>query len=72
MTAYTNMEAVQLYTGNNITDRAGKENAKYTKFDGMCLEPHHFPDAVNKPQFPTAILRPGEEYYHHTEFKFEG
>ena len=71
MTASTNMEAFQLYTGNNITDRAGKEKARYKKYDGMCLEPHHCPDAVNKPQFPTAILRPGEEYYHHTEFKFE-
>lgn len=71
MTAFTNMEAFQLYTGNNIHDRKGKEKAEYHNFSAMCLEPHHFPDSVNKPQFPSPILRPGEEYYHHTEFKFE-
>ena len=71
MTGSTNMEGVQLYTGNNLKDRAGKEKSHYTLFSGMCLEPHHYPDAVNKPEFPSAILRPGETYYHHTEFKFE-
>ncbi len=72
MTAYTNMEAVQCYTGNSISDRKGKEKAQYTVNSGMCLEPHHFPNAVNQPEFPSAILHPGETYYHHTEFKFEG
>ena len=72
MTGSTNMEAVQLYTGNNISDRKGKEKAQYTKFSGMCLEPHHYPNCVNIPDFPTATIRPGEKYYHHTEFKFEG
>lgn len=71
MTGYTNMEAFQLYTGNHISPRKGKEKTEYRDFYGLCMEPHHFPDAVNKPQFPTAILRPGETYYHHTEFKFE-
>ena len=72
MTGSTNMEAFQFYTSNMMTDRDGKEGAHYSKFSAVCLEPHHFPDAVNKPQFPSAILRPGETYYHHTEFKFEG
>ena len=72
MTGYTNMEAFQVYTGNHIDDRKGKDNAEYHDMSGMCMEPHHFPDCVNKPDFPSAILRPGETYYHHTEFKFEG
>ena len=71
MTGWTNMEAFQVYTGNMLTDRNGKEKAHYTRNSAMCMEPHHCPDAVNKPQFPSAILRPGETYYHHTEFRFE-
>ncbi len=70
MTGYTNMEAVQFYTGNHIHDRKGKANAEYHDMSGMCLEPHHYPDCVNKPDFPSAIVRPGEKYYHHTEFQF--
>lgn len=71
MTASTNMEAFQLYTGNHISERKGKEKSTYSNYSGMCMEPHHFPDAVNRPEFPSAILRPGETYYHHTEFSFE-
>lgn len=70
MTGYTNMEAVQFYSGNHITDRKGKANTEYSGMSGMCLEPHHYPDCVNKPEFPSAIIRPGETYYHHTEFQF--
>ena len=72
MTGFTNQEGVQLYTGNSISDRKGKEKAQYTKQSGMCLEPGHYPNAVNIPEFPSCILRPGEKYYHHTEFKLEG
>ncbi len=72
MTGCTNMEAFQLYTGNMLTERNGKDHAHYGFQSAICLEPHHYPDSVNKPQFPSPILRPGETYYHHTEFKFEG
>lgn len=72
MTGSTNMEAFQLYTGNHISPRKGKEKTEYHDFCGLCMEPHHFPNAVNNPSFPSAIVRPGETYYHHTEFKFEG
>ena len=71
MTGYTNMEAVQFYSGNHISTRKGKANTEYNDMSGMCLEPHHYPDCVNKPEFPSGILRPGEKYYHHTEFRFE-
>ena len=71
MTGYTNMEAVQFYSGNHISKRKGKANTEYNDMSGMCLEPHHYPDCVNKPEFPSGILRPGEKYYHHTEFMFE-
>ena len=70
MTGYTNMEGVQLYTGNMLSDRKGKANAEYHRNSGMCLEPQHYPNCVNIPEFPSAIVQPGETYYYHTEFQF--
>jgi len=37
---------------------------------GLCLEPQFFPDTPNKPQFGSAILRPGETYRQVTEYRF--
>lgn len=70
MEAATNMEGVQLYTGNGIKDIAGKYHTRYEAYSGMCLETQHYPDCVNHPDFPTAIVNPGEEYYHRVEFRF--
>lgn len=70
MTASTDQEGMQFYSGNFVTTRKGKGGCTYTKNYGMCFEPQHYPDAVNHPNFPTPILRPGETYRHHTEFRF--
>lgn len=37
---------------------------------GLCLEPQIFPDTPNKPQFGSAVLRPGETYSQVTEYRF--
>lgn len=37
---------------------------------GFCLEPQLFPDTPNKPQFGSAVLRPGETYQQVTEYRF--
>jgi len=29
-----------------------------------------YPDAVNRQEFPSVILNPGEIYYHSTEYRF--
>jgi aldose 1-epimerase len=42
----------------------GKQGATYGKHAGFCLEPQRFPDSPNQPAFPSAILRPGQEYRH--------
>jgi aldose 1-epimerase len=30
----------------------------------------HFPDSPNRPEYPSAVLRPGQEYRSRTEFRF--
>jgi len=36
----------------------------------LCLETQHYPTPPNQPEFPSAVLRPGEKYSSKTVFKF--
>ena len=38
---------------------------------GFCLEPQHFPDSPNRPEFPSTLLRPGERYRSLTGYTFK-
>ena len=66
----TSLEGIQIYTSGFLTDRKGKNGAIYGKHHGICLETQHFPDAINKRQFPSPILRAGENYIQWTEYSF--
>jgi aldose 1-epimerase len=71
MEVHTTEPGVQFYTGYWIgEDLVYKGDKKYGKFAGFCLETQHFPDSPNKPQFPSTVLRPGEEYHTRTIHKF--
>ncbi|MBF0443891.1 MAG: galactose-1-epimerase, partial [Oligoflexales bacterium] len=39
-------------------------------YHGLCLEAQNFPDAPNNPDFPSAVLRPGQTYRQTTIYKF--
>ena len=72
MTVTTNQAAVHVYVGGNCFHQIkGKENADYHPKSGICFEAQNFPDAPNHANFPTSVLRKGEEYNHQTIFKFE-
>jgi aldose 1-epimerase len=67
----TTEPALQLYTGNKLDGSIrGKGGRAYRRFFGLCLEPQHFPDSPNRPQFPSTVLRPGEEYRSRTVLAF--
>ena len=70
MEVYTTQPGVQLYTANWIDGEKGKGGKKYGRRWAFCLETQHFPDAINKPHFPSTILNPGEEYKHTCMYKF--
>lgn len=61
----TDMPAVQLYTGG------GLRGPRHSAYSGLCLETQHFPDAPNRPNFPSPILKAGEEYRYTTTYAFE-
>lgn len=70
MEVSTTKPAVQLYTGNSLDRLPGAEGNIFEKHGGFCLETEHYPNAVNQPIFPSAILQPGECYHHRTVHHF--
>ena len=60
---FTNQNGIQFYTGNMMLDKyVGKHDKSYGFQYGMCLEPQHFPDAINHQNFPSPILRKNKNY----------
>ena len=70
MLVFTDCDAIQLYTANFIKGIVGKGDVVYDNRDALCLETQACPNAINCPNFPTTLLRAGEEYSKITIFKF--
>ena len=71
LNVYTTQPGVQVYTGNWL---AGSPVAKcgrsYNDYDGVAIECQNYPDAPNKADYPSAVLRPGEVYQQAIIFAF--
>lgn len=62
---------VQFYSGNFLDGSvSGPSGRPYVRRSGLCLETQGFPDAVNHPEFPSVVLRPGEVYSSVTTWTF--
>ncbi len=70
MEIYTTEPGVQLYTGNFLDGLSGKGGSRYNKHAGFCLETQHHPDSPNKPNFPSAVLEPGQTFGSRTVHRF--
>ena len=51
--------------------KIGKNGVCYPKNGGLCMEAQHYPDAINHPNFPSTVLRPGETYTQKTVYRFK-
>ncbi len=61
---------IQFYAGNFIDGTLVSKSGKiYRQGDGIALEPQHFPDAPNKPQFAPVRLDPGQTYSNRMVFR---
>lgn len=69
---WTTEPCMQMYGAQNMdgTMAAKAAGAKYPQFAGVALETQHYPDSPNHPEFPSTVLRPGETFKSHTEFRF--
>jgi aldose 1-epimerase len=68
MTVMTTQPGIQLYTGNFLDGTPA--NANIPKHGAFCLETQHFPDSPNQPNFPTTLLKPGQEFEQTTTYQF--
>ena len=62
---------LQFYTGNFLDGKlTGKGGRAYQFRDAFCMEPQHYPDSPNQPNFPTVVLKPGHTYHNTIIFRF--
>ena len=63
MEVWTTEPGMQFYTGNFLDGSiTGKGSWTYQQRNGFCMEPQHYPDSPNQPNFPTTVLKPGQTY----------
>ncbi|UIJ71484.1 aldose epimerase family protein [Aurantimonas sp. HBX-1] len=71
MTLQTSEPGLQVYDGSKLdgsfADLAGRPIRARA---AAALEPQVWPDAPNRPDFPQALLRPGEHYRHFSRYRF--
>ncbi|MEU0620404.1 aldose epimerase family protein [Streptomyces rubiginosohelvolus] len=64
LTVRTTEPGLQLYTADHFDGRP------FGPCAGIALETQHFPDSPNRPEFPSTVLRPGEEFASRTVYAF--
>jgi aldose 1-epimerase len=67
----TDQPGLQIYSGNYLDGTIrGKLGRLYRQSDAICLEPQIWPNAPNRPDFPSARLDPGDVYRQNTVYRF--
>jgi aldose 1-epimerase len=67
----TTEPGIQFYSGNFLDGTLyGTSGRAYRQSDGLALETQHFPDSPNHPNFPSTVLRPGQEFNSTTIYQF--
>ncbi|QNE77628.1 galactose-1-epimerase [Streptomyces finlayi] len=64
LTVRTTEPGMQLYTADHF------DGKPFGPCAGIALETQHFPDSPNRPEFPSTVLRPGEEFTSTTVYGF--
>lgn len=64
MTLHSAQPGLQVYTGSQLPGLAGKGGVTYGPHAGMCLEPQHAPDQVNRADAGEVLVYPGDVYEH--------
>jgi len=63
MELWSDQPCLQVYTGNFLDgSTVSRDGRLLRQGDGIALEPQLAPDTPNHPAWPSAILRPGEQY----------
>jgi aldose 1-epimerase len=71
MEVWSDQPGLQFYAGNFLDGTLkGKGGVAYQIHDAFCMEPQHYPDSPNQPNFPSTELDPGQTYHSTIVYKF--
>lgn len=72
MHTFTDLPAVQVYTGNNLPNSCPeKGESPYAKNGGICLETQTVPNAAQMPWLASPVYEAEQEYFSTTAYQFE-
>jgi aldose 1-epimerase len=67
----TTEPGIQFYSGNFLDGTlVGTGGRVYRQGDGFTLETQHYPDSPNHPNFPSTVLRPGQQFSSTSIYRF--
>jgi aldose 1-epimerase len=71
LTVSTTEPGLQFYSGNFLDGTlVGTSGRMYRQGDAFTLETQHYPDSPNQPNFPSTVLRPGDQFRSSTIYGF--
>ena len=71
MEVLTTEPSLHVYAANWFSgEDVGAQGVPYPRHAGIALEAQAFPDAPNRPSFPSTLLRPGEVFRSTTIYRF--
>ncbi|WP_214403711.1 aldose epimerase family protein [Pseudonocardia lacus] len=71
LTVFTDQPGAQFYTGNFLDGTLALHGGGTARRrEAFCVEPQHFPDSPNRPEFPSTRLRPGQTYRWRSVYRF--
>ncbi len=68
MEVLTTQPGIQFYTCNWMDGQPG--SGGFEKHSALALESQHYPDSPNQADFPSTLLKPGENFHHKTVYRF--
>lgn len=61
---WTEEPGLQIFNAPSMDiPKMGHDGRSYCSFGGFCLEPQHYPDSINQPDWPSIISTPETPYY---------
>ncbi len=70
MEVWTTEAGMQMYTAAHWDGIFPGKRGPLQQYGAIAIEPQNLPDAPNHPNFPSAVLRPGEVYRQRMEWRF--
>lgn len=71
MTTLTTQPGLQVYSGNWLSPRPGKNGGHIAPRGAVCLETQVYPNAMAHAHFPSPILRANTHYHTETVYRFD-